>query len=240
MAWDHALAECLQPGTGVLRFYTWTAPTISLGRNQLARGQYELSEAKRAQLGFVRRPTGGGAVLHDREVTYAAVFPLRALGGFREGFQRVGAGIVEGLRELGVDASVNQTSPATDALSPERLCFGAATPGEIVVSGRKLVGSAQVRIGDAVLQHGSVLLSGDQSRLLSIAPPNALAEVPPVGLAELLSEPPSGDAIHAALEQGIRAELGGLWREAGPTTAEGVAAVRLREHYTSPNWTWRR
>src|SRR5690606_17502269 len=93
---------------------------------------------------FVRRPTGGRAVLHDRELTYAVVVPHRALGGPRAAYRAINEALVMGLRALGVDASVSERGRV---LPPDAgPCFQVAAPGEVVADGRKLVGSAQARL----------------------------------------------------------------------------------------------
>lgn len=112
---------------------------------------------------IVRRPTGGRAVLHDGEVTYAVVVPLeeekpRSLADIYEWINR---GLAAGLQKLGVPAELQKRSPDfrahyRNALSAS--CFSAAARYEIMVHGKKLVGSAQRKLGDAVLQHGSILL----------------------------------------------------------------------------------
>ena len=71
-------------GECVMRIYEWSRPTLSLGRNQAARGHYDLERARAAGIDFVRRPTGGRAVLHHRELTYSVTAPAAALGPARE------------------------------------------------------------------------------------------------------------------------------------------------------------
>ena len=83
MARDHALAEELEAGHAVLRLYRWDRPTVSLGRNEPGKC-YDTDRARECGIPFVRRPTGGRAVLHSDELTYAVVAPLRALGGLRQ------------------------------------------------------------------------------------------------------------------------------------------------------------
>lgn len=163
MALDHALAELNEAGRGVVRFYRWTPHTISFGRNEPARGRWDQAAAGAEGLAFVRRPTGGRAVLHAHEVTYCVVVPVGALGGLRDTYVRINEGLVAGLRALGCPAEVvRQGSTLPLEAGP---CFQAPAPGEVTLHGRKLVGSAQVRLGPNLLQHGSVILSGDQSAL---------------------------------------------------------------------------
>ena len=163
MALDHALALTLREGAGVLRLYGWSRPTVSFGRNEPASGVYDAGSGDSRGLDFVRRPTGGRAVLHEHELTYSVVVPLRALGGPREAYRRINEALAAGLSALGVDVEVAErgTAHRPDA-GP---CFQEAAPGEVVVNGRKLVGSAQARVGPALLQHGSIVLRTDQSAL---------------------------------------------------------------------------
>jgi lipoate-protein ligase A len=237
MALDHALAESNVDGEGVLRFYAWSPHTISFGRNEPARGRYDLATARKAGLGFVRRPTGGRAVLHAREVTYSVVFPVRALGGLRRSYLRISEGLVTGLRSLGCAAEV-VTGGLT--LPPDAgPCFQAPAPGEVVLAGRKLVGSAQVRMGGSVLQHGSVILSGDQSILTRLTG-GAGDSAPPATL-DSVSGSLGWQQVTGALAEGLTLALGGSWRQGDVTPLEEDRAARLdHDHYATDAWTWRR
>lgn len=237
MALDHALADLARPGHGVLRLYAWSPTTVSFGRNEPARALYDPVAAAREGLGLVRRPTGGRAVLHAREVTYCAVFGAEALGGARAAYLRLNEGLVAGLRALGCPAEVWGPGPS---LPPDAgPCFQAPAPGEVVLHGRKLVGSAQVRVGDALLQHGSVILGGDQAALARLAglshdpsPPARLEdEVGSVGWTE----------VAASLAGGMALALGGVWTEGQATPSERERARGLEtDRYATDAWTWRR
>src|SRR5688500_13675445 len=90
MAVDDALLDrAREAGECVLRLYEWSRPTLSLGRNQTARGHYDLDRARELDVGFVRRQTGGRAVLHHREITYSVTGPAAVLGSLRESYARV-------------------------------------------------------------------------------------------------------------------------------------------------------
>ena len=236
MAVDHALASACLPGRGVLRLYSWTSPTVSFGRNEPAREAFDPAVAAREGLAFVRRPTGGRSVLHDAEMTYSVVAPIGALGGLKSAYRRINAGLVTALQALGVDAWVSEGTavPRLDA-GP---CFQAPAPGEVVAEGRKIIGSAQARLKGAVLQHGSLILKGDQDRLVRMTgrggdarPPAALEDlVGPVAWATLVDE----------VWQGLRLALGGCWTEAGHSLRERERATRFERRYASDRWTWRR
>ncbi len=243
MATDHALARRLGEGEAVLRFYQWEVPTLSFGRNQRARGAYREEDIRGAGMDLVRRPTGGRAVLHHQELTYAVVLPLRTLGGLRDVYRKVNEGLVLGLTRLGVPAAVSGATGT--ALPPEAgACFQAPAEGEVVVGGRKLVGSAQARVEGALLQHGSLLLAGDQRRaeVLDGSGANQAQETSGayVTLSEVLAEPPELSSLIRELAQGVGEVLGGEWRRAEPTSEEETVAEELRKRYESPDWTWRR
>ena len=151
MAVDHALAACLSPGEAVLRIYRWSGPTVSFGRNEPAHDRYGPALGRDAGIEFVRRPTGGRAVLHDRELTYAAVLPGPSRGGLKAAYGLINRGLVEALSSLGVPAQMaaGRGPPAGPDSGP---CFDEPAPGEVTVAGRKLVGSAQARLEGALLQ----------------------------------------------------------------------------------------
>lgn len=237
MALDHALAELSQPGEGVLRFYAWSPHTVSFGRNEPAMGVYDARRAGDEGIGLVRRPTGGRAVLHAHEVTYCAVLPVDALGGLRSAYVRINEGLVEGLRALGCPAALAGGGPA---LPPDAgPCFQAPAPGEVTLDGRKLVGSAQVRMGDAILQHGSVILSGDQSVLARLRGGEA-DPVPPATLHSVVGGVAWADVVEA-LTRGLALALGGDWRQGQVTPAEKSRAESLEtDRYATDAWTWRR
>jgi len=162
MAVDHALAEAVSPGEGVLRFYRWAPATVSFGRNEPAEGIYSPALIRDSGAGVVRRPTGGRAVFHDRELTYSVVVPLRALGGARATYVSVHEAIAEGLSTLGMPTVLASPPEGRSATPDAGPCFAQPAGGEVLVHGRKLVGSAQARMGANLLQHGSLILGGDQ------------------------------------------------------------------------------
>lgn len=237
MALDHALAEHNRPGDGVIRFYAWSPPTVSFGRNEPTRGLYDRAAAAREGVGFVRRPTGGRAVLHAHEVTYCSILPLHALGGPRTAYLRINDGLVEGLRALGCPATVGLGG---SALPPDAgPCFQAPAPGEVVSQGRKLVGSAQVRMGASLLQHGSVILSGDQSALARLTGGDG-DPTPPATLEGVIG-PVAWRDVAEALAGGLRLALGGAWQQGEVTPLEEARAQSLEsDHYAADAWTWRR
>lgn len=237
MARDHALAEELQAGRAVLRLYRWETPTVSLGRNEPGRRSYDTDRAVEDGIPFVRRPTGGRAVLHSDELTYAVVAPLRALGGLRQVYDRVNEGLMMGLRALGAD--VEMASPAGAASKPDAgPCFRKPAAGEVTAGGRKLIGSAQARIGAGFLQHGSLILGGDQGLLERLRRDGQVVD-PPATLSGLLGRSPEWDEVTAAIRSGLEEALGGRWTEGAMSGQESAAQARLEVLYSSDEWTWR-
>jgi lipoate-protein ligase A len=237
MAFDHALAEAVSPGCGVVRIYGWAPPTVSFGRNEPALGFYDKDAAAAEGLAFVRRPTGGRAVLHADEVTYAVAVPVGAFGGLRDTYLQINRGLVEGLAGVGLQVEVAE---GMASLPPDAgPCFQAPVSGEVMSGGRKLVGSAQVRMGRNLLQHGSVILRGDQSVLDRLRGETQYGPQPAT-VAESLGQA-SWAGISEALATGLRVALGGRWRQGGYEPAEEDAAGRLAtERYATEAWTWRR
>lgn len=235
MARDHALALSLPADSAVLRLYGWECPTLSLGRNEPARGRYRPEAIAALDLDVVRRPTGGRAVMHWRELTYSVVMPVRACGGPRETYRWINGRIAAALAGLGVPAEIAPVPQAGLPLSAGP-CFAAAAGGEITAGGRKLVGSAQLRIGDTLLQHGSILLADDQRGLESIVIGGSDGTSRPATLSELLGrEPAKGE-----LERALAAEFGLDRACVNDLPWPSLDEAELEERYRSAAWTWRR
>lgn len=159
MAIDRWLLEQHQTGKQppVLRFYTWASPTISLGYHQRrwpASWQQLTWEGQPVPL--VRRPTGGRAVLHQGDLTYMVV--TSGLTGKRQDiYQRICEFLIQGWRSLGIE--LHYGTAGRDYIHNPN-CFGTATGADLLsAEGYKLIGSAQLQRGKAILQHGSMLLS---------------------------------------------------------------------------------
>lgn len=256
MALDHALFESVQrSGRPVLRLYGWSPPCLSLGRNQHAAGLYDEARAAAAGVDIVRRPTGGLAVLHDRELTYCVLAPLAPFGGARAAYAAINRALVHGLRLLGVPAALAATQERIDPRAhAARPCFDRPAAGEVIAGGRKLVGSAQRCERRTLLQHGSILLDGSQSAmfdLLADAPAPAFrppaagpaTTVPAAGavtLAELLGATPGTMLVAEAIRAGFEAGFGTSLAPATLSRDEIARARELEACYDAVAWTWRR
>jgi len=171
MAVDEFLFRSLadEPVT-YLRFYGWERPTASLGFGQATVQVVDLEFCRRNGVDVVRRLTGGKLVLHDREVTYAVVSSdaetfTSTLGG---SYLRISQGLVKGLEAFGLKPVLAAETPR-DYVKGTMPCFSHPARNEIELDGRKIIGSAQKRIGDRFLQHGSIPLAGDENLLREVS-----------------------------------------------------------------------
>jgi lipoate-protein ligase A len=244
-AWNMALDEALleasaADGTAFLRIYAWDPHTLSFGRNEPSLRRYDRGAIERRGLPVVRRPTGGRAVWHSREVTYSVAAPCSLFGSLRTSYIEIHAMLAAALGSLGAVVRLADGRSGTGGAGVGA-CFASAAGGEVVAEGGgKLVGSAQVRAGGAFLQHGSILLSPEQDVVSSVT--RGVAEPPTaIGLAELVSPE---RAAWSAVAEAIVESAAGLWgiarRPAPPVSGLLARADELRARYESSAWTWRR
>lgn len=168
MAVDEALLETVVRGESLptLRLYGWTPACLSLGLAQPYK-DVDLPRLKAHGWDVVRRPTGGRAILHVDELTYSVTAPPgepRVQGSILESYQRLAGALVTAVRALGLPVEIEQHGPAVGA-EKGPVCFEVPSAYEIVVGGKKLVGSAQARKRHGVLQHGTLPLHGDLTRI---------------------------------------------------------------------------
>ena len=237
MALDHALAVCLPRNEGVLRLYSWKRPTVSFGRNEPAVGRYSEQVVCSTNFEYVRRPTGGRAVLHDKELTYSIVIPLRETVRPREIYEEINRTLAKALISLNAPVTLSKDRQCQPLSSGP--CFQSPAAGEVTANGRKLVGSAQARIGGRLLQHGSILLDGDQSQLDGLFGDTS-SRPTSVTLRELVGAT-SPDFVARAVAVNLKSHLGGKWASVGYTHEEIETAGRLEnERYNKTSWTWRK
>jgi lipoate-protein ligase A len=199
MALDHALMErARRTGERVFRVYSWSQPTLSLGRHQVARNRIDAAAARELGVALVRRPTGGRALLHHREVTYSVTAALSRTDSVRAWYASINAVLLDALRSLGVTAHA-ATPLGRTPLPATASCFVQPDDGEITVDGRKLVGSALLRQQDALLQHGSILLDDDQPMLNAVLPDDELRPAPAGTLRQAMAAAPTFDDVATAL-----------------------------------------
>lgn len=240
MARDVALQmRAANTGETVFSIYSWSRPTLSFGRNQPAIGLYDLDKIRADGIDVVRRPTGGRAILHHREITYSVTAPVES-ASLRETYTRINRILQHGLNAIGV--LVEAAAGAQRAEVPSvRPCFETPSKGELVADGGKLVGSAQWRDGGALLQHGSILVDDDQSSLLelSLTPVRGEGWSPPASLHSLLGRAPDTAEVAAAMRDAVRL----LEDEAVTDLDEDevrAAALERVPQFLHEGWTWRR
>jgi len=231
MARDQAMLDRVEAEGGLLlRLYQWDPPCLSFGRNESVLKRYHRQEIERLGLDVVRRPTGGRAVWHEHEVTYAVAGRVNQFGSLSAAYCAIHQFLAGALRRLGAEVTLAGKTPVP-GFSPGG-CFSAPVGGEIMYGNRKLVGSAQLRQGDAFLQHGSILLGGTQEIVTRVS------RVPgPQGNESSLGEALGSVASFDAVAEAIMEESG-----AAPIETEWLdrAASPQVEHFRSPEWTWRR
>ena len=207
MAIDGALLDDVERSSGartIVRFYAWNRPTISLGRNQKIEAAVDAAYCEANGIPIVHRPTGGRAVLHGDEITYAVVsndasyFGETIYGNYR----RVSEALCLGFHRLGVPAVLapETRKPGATRNGADPPCFISTSRYELTVDGRKVVGSAQRRIKRSFLQHGSMPITCDRQALAKatrMADPELLGQEM-AGLAEFLSQRPTAGQVTTA------------------------------------------
>lgn len=252
MAIDDAILSSVASGANfpTLRLYAWARPTLSLGYGQRA------SEADQARLaasgvGLVRRPTGGRAIFHTDELTYSLALPVQhplAQGSVVESYRKISAALLLGLHALGARVAAERSAVAENP--PSAVCFDTPSHYEIAVDGRKLVGSAQVRRRDGILQHGSLPLTGDLARICDVLvyPDDAARGVAKadvrqraITLEQALRRSVDWQTAADAVASGFAEAFGVELVRAEPSQNERDAAEKLAaEVYGNDAWTFRR
>lgn len=241
MALDEALTlRAPRTGEWTLRVYGWATPTLSLGRNQHACDLYDPATLAEAGLGVVRRPTGGRALLHDAEVTYSVTGPLDDAASLRSTYARINAIIVDALRAVGVEASIVSAEAGRSSPPGATPCFAVPAAGEIVAGGAKLAGSAQWRHGRGLLQHGSILLDGDQAMVAALQRTPLPAPPAPATIAGLRGGAVGADDVADALFAAVcsREDPGATALDLDEATLADTR--RLFARYADAAWTWQR
>ena len=257
MAIDEAIAEATAAGAvpPTLRFYRWNPPTVSLGRHQKLA---DVDETQIAARGYdlVRRATGGRAILHIDELTYSVSGPIeepRMAGGVMDAYLRFSNALLSGLSTLGLKAEkAGGRTRAGRELSAA--CFETPSAYEITAGGRKLMGSAQSRRKGYVLQHGSLPLWGDVTRLVDVLALSCTAKDrlrqqlrrQAATLAEALDLPPYSERlafphVAAAMAGGFASALDQDLEQGTLSASElSRSAELIRVRYADPVWTRQR
>ncbi len=171
-AWNMAVDEAILEHAGrgeslpTLRLYAWVPPCLSLGYAQPF-ADIDIQRLNDHKWEMVRRPTGGRAILHTDELTYSVIAPKgepRVAGSILESYNRLAGALVEAVCNLGLPVEMKSSDVAEHNM-PNPVCFEVPSAYEITVMGKKLIGSAQARRKEGVLQHGSLPLTGNLARI---------------------------------------------------------------------------
>ena len=243
MAIDQALLERAQhQGESWLRLYQWAPHCLSFGRHEPATRRYDRERITELGLDTVRRPTGGRAVWHAEEVTYAVAAPGERLGSLPAAYLEIHHMLADALRGLGANASLAAPgwTPPLDAGA----CFSQPAGGEIMIEGRKVVGSAQLRQGGALLQHGSILLADNQGLVLGLTRGATIAPLSQRSQPALKTPGESNSfrsrEISGAIVQAAESRWPGEWDRVPDPGPVLRTASSFYPHYRSAAWTWAR
>lgn len=255
MALDQAVAEAVASGDSLptLRIYGWKPPAVSLGRHQHV-AEVDLAAIDARGYEVVRRPTGGRAILHMDELTYSVAAPVnepRVGGGVMDAYLRLSNALVAGLQNLGLRDAAKAPGHVRAGNDVSAACFEVPSAYEITAGGRKLMGSAQSRRAGYVLQHGSLPLTGDITRLIDVLVlPDGEADALRAELANractlaqalgIADDAPevAFDWVAQSMAAGFRVALNLDLKHDTPSPDEIRHAARLvREQFANREWT---
>lgn len=246
MARDLALLDlAAERGIGFVRTYTWAPYALSFGANEPAAKRYDREAIAQRGLAVVRRPTGGRAVWHAEELTYAVAAPEGSLGTLAQSYRIIHETLLAALETMapsndGTRAFALAAPPPRQLAVDAGACFASPAGGEVVSDLGKVVGSAQLRERGAFLQHGSILL-GNRQELVAELTRGTPPEVGAASLRDLLGRGIGAAEVADAVRAAFAARLGEL-----PVLGdelEAALAVRTAMHrprFADDLWTWRR
>lgn len=171
MDFDVFLAENFEKNTALLRLYRWNPYCISLGANQ-SFDEIDLHKTQYHQIDVVKRPTGGRAILHSQELTYSVIYPIEMQTSAKNIYNEINLALRKGLIKYDsklVEIDLQHVQPDFKEIYKKEIgaiCFAVSAKSELNFSGKKLVGSAQRKMGNVILQHGSILCGDYHMRII--------------------------------------------------------------------------
>lgn len=252
MSVDEAILESVmnRESPPTLRLYRWDPPALSLGYAQpAADADLEVLQARGWDL--VRRPTGGRAILHTDELTYALIAPAdnrHVAGGVLASYQHLSHGLRRALQLIGLDVDVRSGESVSAIERSNPVCFEVPSAYELMVAGKKVIGSAQLRRRGGVLQHGTFPLTGDIGRICdalrfsdSSARSNARTRVSTraATASELVEREIGWDEAASVFRRGFEDGLGIRFVPTDLTNEERRLAQELVERHRSESWVFR-
>ena len=249
MALDAAIQDAVERSASppTLRLYQWDPPCISLGYSQPF-NDVDLTRLDNKGWDIVRRPTGGRAILHTDELTYSVIGPKtdpRLIGGLMDSYKQISQALFSALVKLGLPVEIHKGKNPEAHQQP--VCFENPSDFEITVNGKKIIGSAQARKKNSLLQHGSLPLIGDLTRITeALAYPEesdrkAAAEVlleKAVTVKDVLGRKIEWQEAAQAFVDGFSQTLNLDLVEGEPSQEELAVADKLEsEQYADRDWT---
>lgn len=253
MAADEAILEHIYRGESppTLRLYSWDPPCLSLGHAQSFK-DVDVERLRAHGWDVVRRLTGGRAILHTDELTYSVTGPADdpvLYGGVLESYNRLAQALLHAVQSLSMPVEMKEHYDGHTPQNLNPVCFEVPSTYEITVDGKKLIGSAQARKKEGVLQHGSLPLTGDLTRICDAlvfandssrqsAKERLLARATTVE--SVLGTDISWESAAQAFAQGFETELDIQFERGDMSPSELQRADELvHEKYGHPSWTER-
>ena len=254
MAVDESILEHIGRGASLptLRLYAWTPACLSLGQAQ-PYADVDVTRLKQRGWEVVRRATGGRAILHTDELTYSVIAPTtepRVEGSVLESYNRLAQALLLAVQSLEIPVEMKEhVGHASSVTQSNPVCFEVPSTYEITVNGKKLIGSAQARKKEGVLQHGSLPLTGDLTRICQAlvfenesarddASQRLLERATTVESA--LGVGVSWEKAQQAFVHAFEAQLGLSFELGALSESESKRAEELvKEKYAHPAWTER-
>ena len=251
--WQHYTQQKLagEKPVPTLRFYGWQPSALSLGYAQRAEREVDFEACRELGIDWVRRPTGGRAILHEAsELTYSLVGSVddpQFGGGVLESYRKISGALVEGLTRLGVAAQLAGHDQRGNHDAVSAACFDAPSAYEVTWQGRKIIGSAQARQRGVLLQQGTILLGVDVSRLFAVLRSDDRSQAIRQVATRLTSvEQALGHSVayaeaQVAFIEAFAAHFGAELLESEPNVTEiALAEQLLTAKYANPAWNLER
>ncbi|HUT63848.1 MAG TPA: hypothetical protein VMZ04_07815, partial [Anaerolineae bacterium] len=233
-----------------IRFYEWYPEAITVGYSQKILELLDFERYMNDRMMVTRRMTGGGAVLHKHEIAYAVIGSIDDIhfgGSIRETYRAINMVLCEGINKLGVHTVLSQVSEDVQKPFTGRLmfpCFSRISRFEILLSGKKIVGSAQRRFNNFFLQHGTILTGPGYKRITEYMKNKMLAEKcrsmlseKSIDLLTVLGDSFKINELKISLKESCAKKCEGKLEEGFPTSWESTCAQRLiNERYGSKGW----
>ncbi len=243
MALDEAISAFVRKGASLptLRLYSWDKPSVTIGCFQRVR-DVNLEFCNNSGIDVVRRPTGGRALLHDKELTYS--FSIRNdheafSAGLLDSYKKISAAFNLAFKKIGLDVETKTRRESGSVLVKSPLCFQSRSFGELGLNGKKIVGSAQKRWPDGLLQQGSIPYYIDDIMIMKIFRLRANGKLDFAGIKHFIPEL-SDERFRETVKTSFEETFGISFIDELPSPEENTLAMKLKaEKYQTAEWNLR-